>query len=250
MAFRAKVGHIGSALSIADIITALYFHVLRISSPTDPKRDRFILSKGHAALAVYVALYLRGWLSQNDLESYCQDGSLLGDHPEHHIAGIDFSTGSLGQGLSMGAGSALAALLQEQDRRVFVLMSDAECNEGSVWESAMFAAHHKLSNLTAIIDCNGQQAFGHTKDVLDLSPMAEKWRAFGWRVTEIDGHQADLLGTALEDHSGLGQAPHMIIANTVCGKGVPYMERMIKWHYWPMTEQEYREAVSAVEAMS
>jgi transketolase len=140
--------------------------------PTAPDRDRFTLSKGHAALAVYGALYLRGWLSQSALDSYCGDGSLLGVHPEQELLGIDFSTGSLGHGLSIGAGAALAARLQGAVRRVFVLVSDAECNEGSLWEAVMFAAHHRLGNLVAIVDANGQQAFGYTRDVVSLSPLA------------------------------------------------------------------------------
>src|SRR6188474_452255 len=149
---RANVGHIGSALSVADILAVLYHDVLRIPKPRDPERDRFILSKGHAALALYAALSLRGWLNAADLETYCGDGSLLGVHPEHQLCGVDFSTGSLGHGLSLGAGAALAARLQRSPRRAFVLVSDAECNEGSVWEAIMFAAHHHLSNLIAIVD--------------------------------------------------------------------------------------------------
>ena len=172
---RAGVGHIGSALSVVDIVAAAYAGVLEIASPDDPDRDRFILSKGHAALAVYAALFLRGWLTQEDLDGYCGDGALLGTHPEHALRGVDFSTGSLGHGLSIGAGSALAGRLLGSRRRVFVLLSDAECNEGSVWEAAMFAAHHRLSNLVAIIDLNGQQALGYTRDVMNLSPMAARW---------------------------------------------------------------------------
>jgi len=176
--FRAHVGHIGSALSVSDIIAALYSSVLKITSPNDPNRDRFILSNGHTVLALYAALYLRGWISETELNSYCSDGSYLGVHPEHRVNGVDFCTGSLGQGLPFGAGAALAARFQQSSRRVFVLLSDAECNEGSVWEAVMFAAHHHLSNLIAIIDLNGQQALGYTKNVLNLHPMTEKWKAF------------------------------------------------------------------------
>ena len=179
---RANVGHIGSALSIADILAVLYADVLRVNHPLDPDRDRLVLSKGHAALALYAALSLRGWLAEQDLATYCADGSLLGVHPEHQLTGVDFSTGSLGQGLSVGAGAALAARLQGSSRRVFVLMSDAECNEGSVWEAVMFAAHHRLANLVAIVDLNGQQALGYTDRVLDLSPLHRRWSAFDWDV--------------------------------------------------------------------
>src|SRR5260221_2253063 len=188
---RAHVGHIGSALAVADIIALLYGGVLRISSPEDPDRDRFILSNGHAALAVYAALFLRDWLSKAQLDSFCVDGSALGVHPEHGLRGVDFATGSLGQGLSMAAGGALASRLQKSSRRSFVVVSDAECNEGSLWEAVMFAAHHKLANLIAIVDLNGQQAFGCTEQVIDLSPLEQRWQAFGWDVHSVDGHNVD-----------------------------------------------------------
>ena len=245
---RAGVGHIGSALSIADIIAALYGGVLRIGGVGEPERDRFVLSKGHAVLALYAALFLRGWLSEDALNGYCADGSLLGVHPEHALPGIDFSTGSLGQGLPMGAGSALAARLQRSARRVFVLVSDAECNEGALWEAVMFAAHHRLANLTAIVDLNGQQALGYTDQVLSLTPLAARWRAFGWDVHEVDGHDvAGLTRTigSLDTRSG---PPHVLVARTVFGKGVSYMERQLKWHYWPMSDEEYRQALAEIES--
>jgi transketolase len=247
---RANVGHIGSALSVADIIAALYANVLRIPDPADPDRDRFVLSKGHAALAVYAALFLKGWLTEEDLNTYCADGSLLGVHPEHALKGIDFSTGSLGHGLSMGAGAALAARLQRSSRRVFVLVSDAECNEGSLWEAVMFAAHHYLSNLIAIVDLNGQQALGYTEQVLNLKSMAGRWRVFGWDVHGVDGHSvAEITDTiaALDTTSG---PPHVLIAHTVFGKGVSYMENQIKWHYWPMSEEEYQQALDEIGPMA
>jgi transketolase len=245
---RANVGHIGSALSVADLVAALYGGVLRLPAPGAPERDRFVMSKGHAVLAVYGALALRGWLSAADLDTYCADGSLLGVHPEHRLPGIDFSTGSLGQGLSIGAGAALAARLQRADRRVFVLVSDAECNEGSLWEAVMFAAHHKLANLTAIVDLNGQQALGYTEDVMSLSPMTLRWRAFGWDVHEVDGHDVAGLQRTIAGLDTTSGQPHVLIARTVFGKGVSYMERQIKWHYWPMSEDEYRQALAEVEA--
>src|SRR5258706_11106648 len=170
---RANVGHIASALSIADIIAALFEHVLANVGVDAKERDRFVLSKGHASLALYSALYSKGILTREQLGTYCADGSLLGTHPEHILPGIDFSTGSLGQGLSFGVGAALAARMDNSERRVFVLLSDAECNEGSIWESVMFGAHHHLSNLTAIVDSNGQQAMGKTKEVLNLDSLAE-----------------------------------------------------------------------------
>jgi transketolase len=243
---RAHVGHIGSALSVGEIIAALYGRVLRVQSPDDPERDRFILSKGHAALALYAALHARGWIDDDALSSYCRDGTLAGTHPDHQLPGVDFSTGSLGQGLSFGAGAALAARLQQSDRRVFVLVSDAECNEGSVWESVMFAAQHRLSNLVAIVDVNGQQALDHTDRVLDLSPLETRWAAFGWQTHVVDGHDLTQLATALAC-AGSSQAPHVVVARTVFGKGVSFMEGQIKWHYMPMNDDEYRQALAQVD---
>ena len=243
---RAHVGHIGSCLCVAEILAVLYGDLLRIESPFDPNRDRFILSKGHAALALYAALHLRGWITEPQLNTFCGDGTLLGVHPEHELPGVDFSTGSLGQGLSMGAGAALAAKMQLSDRRVYVLLSDAENNEGSVWEAAMFAAHHKLDNLVAVVDLNAQQALGFTKDVLDLAPLAEKWRAFGWDVRETDGHDPAALKSALSLSTGSTARPRMVIARTVFGKGVSFMEGRIKWHYWPMSDAEYAQAISEI----
>jgi transketolase len=245
---RANVGHIGSALSIADIIAALYDDVLRIESADDASRDRFILSKGHAALALYAALHLKGLIGAAALETYCTDGTLLGVHPERALSGVDFSTGSLGHGLAMGAGAALAARLQGSARRVFVLVSDAECNEGALWESVMFAAHHLLSNLVTIIDLNGQQALGYTDEVLSLSPMTERWRAFGWDVHEVDGHDRAGLAETIEGLDFESGPPHVLVARTVFGKGVSYMERQIKWHYWPMSDAEYEQAMLEIGA--
>jgi transketolase len=243
---RANVGHIGSALSVADLIAALHGRVLRIAHHDDPERDRFVLSKGHAVLAVYAALALRGWIPTDQLDTYCGDGSVLGVHPEHVLPGIDFSTGSLGHGLSFAVGAALAARMQRSARRAFVLLSDAECNEGSVWEAAMFAAHHRLSSLVALIDLNGQQALGYTDDVLSLSPMADRWRAFGWDVHEVDGHDGDALVETIAHLDTTAGPPHVLVARTVFGKGVSYMERQIKWHYSPMSDDEYRRALAEI----
>lgn len=243
ISYTAHVGHIGSALSIADIIALLYAKVLNASTPQDSDRDRFILSKGHAALALYAALYLiKGWITEKDLHSFGTDGTLLGVHPEHKVAGIDFCTGSLGQGLTYGVGSALAARLQKSRRRTFVLISDAECNEGSVWEAVIFAAHHKLSNLIAILDLNGQQALGYTDDVLKISPMAAHWKTFGWDVHEVNGHDIQGMERTISNLNVLSGPPHMIIAHTIFGKGVSFMEKQIKWHYLPLTDSEYQQA--------
>lgn len=245
--FRAQVGHIGSALSVADIIAALYGKVLKITRPNDPNRDRFILSKGHAALALYSALYLKRWITKKQLEGFCGNNTQLGTHPETAILGVDFSTGSLGHGLTMGAGAALAAKIQRSRRRVFVLLSDAECNEGSVWEAAMFAAHHQLSNLVAIVDLNGQQAFGYTKEVLHLSRFSSRWRDFGWRVYGVDGHNEASLVAVMKSLSTETGAPHLLVARTIFGKGVSFMESQIKWHYFAMSREEYMQALREVE---
>ena len=244
---RARVGHIGSALSIADIVAALYSGILRGSSD-DPDRDRFVLSKGHAGLALYAALHLTGRLSAEELETFCGDGTRLGVHPERDVPGIDFSTGSLGHGLSTAAGAALAARLQSSGRRVYCLISDAECNEGSTWEAVMFAAHHRLGNLVAVVDVNGQQALGYTADVLDLSPLAERWRSFGWAALEVDGHDPERLVelvTQLDFEIG---KPHVLLARTTFGRGVSFMKGRLEWHYWPMDDEQYRLAVEELES--
>lgn len=243
---RAHVGHIGSSLSVTDIVATLYEHVLQIPALDHPDRDRFILSKGHAALALYAAFFLKGWISPEMLASYCSDNTLLGVHPEQPLPGVDFGTGSLGIGVSYAVGAALAARLQNSKRHIFALMSDAECNEGIVWESAMFAAHHKLSNLHVVIDLNGQQALGYTCDVLDTSPMSKKWEAFGWHVQDVDGHNHTEFMNAIQNCGETPNQPHVIIAHTTFGKGVSFMERQIKWHYWPMSDAEYELAVQEV----
>jgi transketolase len=243
---RANVGHIGSALSVADVLATLYTRVLRIPAPGDPDRDRFILSKGHAALALYAALAMKGWLSPADLDRYCGDGTLLGVHPESTLPGVDLSTGSLGLGLSIGAGAALAARYQGSSRRVFVLLSDAECNEGSVWEAVMFAAHHRLVRLVALVDENGQQAFGRTRDVLDLSPLSARWAAFGWDVSDVDGHDPAAIEEAIAAGERRAAGPRVLILRTVFGRGVSFMEGQLRWHYLPMSEAEYRTAMAEV----
>ena len=247
---RANVGHIGCALSVADVIAAVYDYGLREPSGDTKDRDRFVLSKGHAALALFACLHVKGRLSREQIDTYCADNSLLGVHPEHALQGVDFSTGSLGQGLSMAAGAALAARLQGSSRRVYAVLSDAECNEGSVWEAAMFAAQHQLSNLTAVIDLNGQQAFGYTRNVLDLSNMADRWRAFHWDVHEVDGHdRTQLRDVLLNLDYGTGR-PHLLVARTTFGKGISFMQSKIKWHYSPLSDNEYRDALREVGAQS
>jgi transketolase len=243
---RANVGHIGSALSVAEILAALYGRSLRFSRERENERDRFILSKGHAALALYAALSLAGLIAETELDSFCGDGTRLGVHPERELPGVDFSTGSLGMGLSIGAGAALAARLQGSGRRTFVLVSDAECNEGALWEAVMFAAHHRLGNLVAIVDANGQQAFGYTRDVLSLEPLAEKWRSFGWDVITVDGHDVEALAGAIGGPGTDSGPPRAVIARTTFGKGVSFMESRIEWHYLPMNDAQLHQALAEI----
>jgi len=247
---RARVGHIGSALSIADLLAALYGSVLRIGEAAEPERDRFVLSKGHAALGLYAALAATGRIERELLSTYCGEGSMLGAHPEHVLPGVDFSTGSLGQGLSIAAGAALAARRQGSHRRVFALLSDAETNEGSIWEAAMFAAHHRLSNLVALIDMNGQQALGYTRDVMDPGPpAAARWTAFGWDVHELDGHDPDGIAALIDGLELTAPGPpHVLLARTVFGRGVSFMESKIEWHYLPLEAETHRQAVAELEA--
>lgn len=244
---RANVGHIGSALSIADILAALYGGILNL--PADrSQRDRVVLSKGHAALALYAALELTGHVPGGTTGTYCADGTLLGVHPERDLDAVDFCTGSLGHGLPIAAGAALAARLQRSMRRAFVVLSDAELNEGSVWEAAMFAAHHGLANLVVILDLNGQQAMGYTRDVLDLDAPEQRWRSFGWDVHQLDGHDTSAMQTAIRDLDFATGPPHILIAHTTFGKGVSFMQNVIDWHYLPMTDEQYHQALSELQA--
>jgi len=233
MTSRGGSSHIGSALSIADIVAVLYADVLRVN-PADPGwggRDRFILSKGHAGAAVYAVLAERGFFPLERLREHYQDGSMLSGHVSHKgIPGVEFSTGSLGHGLPVATGMALGAQLDGRDHRVVALLSDGECDEGSNWEAALFAAHHRLSRLTAIIDYNKIQSLGTVEETLTLEPFADKWRAFGWRVREVDGHDHSHLRAALRDDEA-STRPLCVIAHTVKGKGVSFMEQQVLWHY-------------------
>jgi transketolase len=245
---RANVGHIGSSLSVADILGTLYSGVLQ-GGPGDPERERMVLSKGHASLALYAALHETGVIDSGELATFCVDGSRLGTHPDHVLPGVDFSTGSLGHGLSLATGSALAARLSGSVRRTFVLMSDAECNEGSVWEAVMFAAHHRFGDLVVIVDVNGQQALGYTHEVLDLSPLEERWSAFGWDVHTLDGHDHAALRSTIDSLAWGDSKPHVLLAQTIFGHGVSYMEREISWHYLPMDDSQYAVALDELSAV-
>jgi len=239
--------HIGSSLSCVEILIALYFRLLDVSprSAKDPNRDRFILSKGHACPTLYAVLYKKNFLSQADLDGFAQDGGALEHHPAMDLSrGIEISTGSLGHGLNMGTGMALAARIDGRSYRVFVLMSDGELNEGSNWEAIMFAGHHKLTNLIALVDANKIQALGRTKEVLDLEPFGPKWSSFGWHVQEIDGHDFEQIFGAFENLSST--RPNVIILHTVKGKGVSFMEDRLLWHYKSPDAQEYRIALEEI----
>ena len=245
---RAGVGHIGSALCVAELVAVLYGEELTGLDPDDPDRDRVVISKGHAVLAVYAALHDRGWLAQEELDTFCGDDTLLGVHPDVGLRGIDFSTGSLGQGLSFAAGAALAARFQGSTRGAYALVSDAECNEGALWEAAMFAAHHRLANLVALVDLNGQQALGAPDAVLSLDPLADRWRAFGWDVHDVDGHDVEVLATTLAGLDRVEGPPHVLVARTTFGKGVSFMEGQLGWHYWPLDDAQYAQALAEVAA--
>jgi transketolase len=226
--------HLGSCLSCADLLVYLYWNVLRIdpSMPASPSRDRFILSKGHAAPALFQVLAARGFFPASDLENYGQDGTMFGEHPPApaHLNGIEAATGSLGHGLPMGLGMALTSRIMRAPYNVYVLLGDGECNEGSVWEAAMLASALEVGNLTIFVDYNKWQATGRSNEVLSLAPLADKWQAFGWCVTEIDGHDIDAIGEAIEANSG-DPRPKAIIANTIKGRGISFMQDDNNWHY-------------------
>lgn len=248
--YRAHVGHIGSALSVADIVATVFDTWPRIGAMDDNLRPRFVLSKGHAALALYAALFLKGQITQQMLDTYCGDNSELGVHPERRDWGIDVATGSLGMGVSIATGLALGGQMAgPHNFPVICLMSDAELNEGVVWEAAQFAAHHNLYNLRLIVDVNGQQAFGHTWQVLEQPSLRKRWRAFGWHALRANGHDRRDLGRALiaADPQVTRDRPHVILANTVFGKGVDFMEGRIPWHYLPLDRVQYEDALAQLE---
>jgi transketolase len=237
--------HLGSCLSCLDLLVYFYWNVLRIdpAQPHAADRDRFILSKGHAAPVLFQVLAERGFFMVEDLEHYGEDGSLFGEHPPTpaHLGGIEAATGSLGHGLPMGLGMALAARVTGTPYRVYTVLGDGECNEGSVWEAALLAAAQQAGNLTIAIDYNKWQATGRSNEVLALAPLADKWRAFGWCVSEVDGHDFAQLDTALKAHAD-DPRPKVIIANTVKGRGVSFMEDDNNWHYRIPNAEEVHKA--------
>ena len=238
------IPHLGSTLSCIDIMIAAYWRSMRFDPkrPKEPKRDRFILSKGHAAKALYVCLAYRGFFEIEELQQLGEEGGPMAEHPGPNcMPGVEAATGSLGHGLPIGIGHALASRIQGPKYRVFVLMSDGECNEGSVWEGAMMAAACRLNNLTVVIDFNKWQATGRSEDVLQLSPLADKWNAFGWDAVEVDGHDIGAISSALIK---LSDKPRAIIANTIKGKGISFMEDDNNWHYRIPTMDEVKMAFS------
>jgi transketolase len=241
MSHAAQAAHLASSLSCCDIVAAAYWHVLNVDPdlPKDPLRDRFILSKGHAAAAIYSALAFKGYFPAAELETYCQDGGRLAEHPPANLLpGIEAATGSLGHGLPIGCGMALAGRIQGQSYRVYALLSDGENNEGSVWEAAMFAAGQKLGNVCVIVDYNKWQATARSNETMMLAPLRDKWAAFGWDAIEIDGHDIGRLAELMQNVPNGSGKPVAIIANTVKGKGVSFMEDDNNWHYRAPTAEE------------
>lgn len=251
MSADANASHSGSALSAVDVITALYFEIMKIDPlrPLWPERDRFILSKGHGGASLYATLAERGYFPKAKLKTFCKDEGFLTTHPViQNVPGVEATTGSLGHGLSIGLGMALAGKFDKKDYHVFVMLSDGECDEGSVWEAAMYAGFHGVHNLAAIVDYNKIQSFGRTEEVMNLEPFADKWKSFGWEVREIDGHDfGEILGALSAVPFKKGK-PSCIIAHTIKGKGVSYMENKLEWHYRSPTGDLRGQALKELQA--
>ena len=250
MVHRVNSSHIGSALSMADILAALYTSVMRVdpADPRSPTRDRFLLSKGHATCGVYAAVALRGLMPMDLLEGYGTDGSPLMAHVSHKVPGVEFSTGSLGHGLPFGTGKAQAAKLRGEAWRVFVMLGDGEMDEGSNWEALLFAAHHRLDNLVGIVDYNNLQSLTTVDETLRLEPLADKLRAFGAAVREVDGHDPGALLEALGSVPWEAGKPSVLVARTVKGKGVSYMENKVEWHYRAPNKELLAQALAELDA--
>jgi len=249
MTSAGKSSHVASGLSMADIVAVLYAGAMnvRAGEPHWDGRDRFILSKGHAGAAVYAALAESGFFPAAKLASHCQDGSDLSGHVSHKgNPGVEVSTGSLGHGLSLGAGMAYSARLRQARHRVFVVMSDGECDEGTVWEAVLFAGHHALDRLIAIVDYNKIQSLASVESTLRLEPFADKWRAFGWAVREADGHDHGALAAAVADN-GTDGSPLCVLAHTTKGRGVSFMENSVLWHYRSAQGKELEAALAELE---
>lgn len=243
MAVPHETHHLGCSLDIVEILTVLYFDEMNVNpkDPKDPARDMFILSKGHGAAALYATLYKKGFFDEKLLHTYDRDGGILPEHASSAVPGVEFSTGSLGHGLPVAAGAALSFLRDKKSNRVFTILSDGELNEGSNWEALLFAGHHKLSNLIAIIDLNGFQGYATTEKVLDLSPLPQKFREFRWDTHEVDGHNIEEIKKVFKKIKKENiQKPHMIIANTTKGKGIAQFEGKFEAHYKSMSEEQQK----------
>lgn len=245
--YASSVGHIGSALSIADLMAVLWWGVMRHPGEEKDDRDRFILSKGHAALALYSCLRLCNRIDEQTMASYCRGGSQVCAHPMHTIPGVEISTGSLGQGLSVACGRAYALRHQGRKERVYVVMSDAEMNEGQVWEAAMFAGHHHLENLTVVLDLNGSQCLGKTKDILHLRDPRQTWESFGWNAIPVDGHDCTAMHRSMTEPGQKAQ-PTIYLAATVLGRGVSFMEDNYEWHYLNLSPETYSAALQELDS--
>jgi transketolase len=241
----ADKGHIGSGLSICEIVVAMLASASGIGS-TRIDRTRIVLSKGHAALAYYAALSEFGIISDGELNSYCVNGTKFGTHPDSVQTGTDFMTGSLGQGIGFGVGSAMASKLQKRQGQTFVVLSDSELNEGSTWESLYIAGHNNLKSLVVVLDLNGQQALGKTKDVMRLDGLPNQLEMVGWSCLSMDGHDAENLALACSRKLDDGSKPLLVIAKTIAGKGVSFMEQKIEWHYMPQTDEQHQQALEEV----
>jgi len=250
MIYRANAGHPGGSLSAAEIISVLYFEIMNVDpkNPNWERRDRFILSKGHACPILYAALAKRGFFEREHLWTLRKTHSILQGHPDmKKTPGLDFTSGSLGCGLGIGVGMALGLKMSGIKSRVFVMLGDGECQEGAIWEAAMCASHYRLSNLLAIIDYNGLQVDGWIRDVMNIEPLKEKWKSFGWYVTEIDGHNVEEILSAFQLCFKVG-GPAVIIAHTIKGKGVSFMENQIEWHGLALNEEEFERAMAELSA--
>ena len=248
--YRAKAGHIGGDLSCLNVMTALYFNVMQGLDPDNPKapgRDRFVLSKGHCVEALYVTLEAKGFLKPEVLDTLGQFGSILSGHPTIEVPGIEVNSGALGHGLSIGIGMALAAKMDQRTYRTFVLMGDGEQGEGSIYEAAMAAHRYRLDNLVAVIDRNHLQISGNTEDVMPLESIHERWTAFGWDVSSVNGDDMDDIVRAFDTIDYKNGKPHLLVSETTKGFGVSFMEGIAKWHHGVLNEQQCREAVEEIE---
>ena len=249
MVVKSKASHIGSALSMTDILAVLYGNVMKIF-PRDPEnedRDMFILSKGHACVSLYAVLGLKGFFDLTELHTYGQDDSDFMNHISHKVTGVEFSTGSLGHGLPFATGKALGKKIKKTSSKVFVLVGDGELGEGSNWEALLFAAHHKLDKLIIIVDYNNLQSLTTVEETLNIEPLKQKFEAFGCVVLEVDGHNHDEINDAFEQATTLKGKPIVIVAKTIKGKGVSYMENTVKWHYSTPNENELIQALKEIE---